>query len=138
MGVTDSRDLEVHGRAVALPQRAFEGPKAFPESEASSLTDHVRRASRSVGPRTAAAWKKRRHPNHFASKLADSDIELAETPHGIRPAHACGYAAVGTAFHDESAQIGRVLGAVIRDAGRRRTAPPTARRRPDPFPLTHR
>ena len=134
MGVTDYRDLEVYKRAFALPQCVFEVSKAFPKSEACSLTDQPRRSSRSVGANVAEAWKKRRYPKPFVSKLTDSDAELAETPHWIRTAHACGYvdADIGTALQDESAQIGRMLGAMIRDADRWCTTPSASRRRPDP------
>ncbi|MGA3116661.1 MAG: four helix bundle protein [Syntrophobacteraceae bacterium] len=57
----------------------FELSKAFPLDERYSLTDQVRRSSRSVYANTAEAWRKRRYPNSFVSKLSDAEAEAAET-----------------------------------------------------------
>jgi four helix bundle protein len=75
------RDLEVYKKAFALQQDIFELTKSFPKEELYSLTDQMRRASRSVGSNIAEAWQKRRYIQHFVSKLSDSDGEQAETQH---------------------------------------------------------
>lgn len=69
----------------------FELSKQWPVEERYSLTDQVRRSSRSVCANIAEAWRKRRYPNHFISKLSDADSEAAETENWIRFAAACGY-----------------------------------------------
>lgn len=53
--------------------------KEWPEVERYALTDQIRRSSRSVNANIAEAWRKRRYPDHFVSKLSDADAEAAET-----------------------------------------------------------
>jgi len=80
-----------------------------------SLTDQVRRSSRSVGAQIAEAWAKRRYEKHFVSKLTDADGEQQETQHWIDTAADCGYLAqeeVGS-LNGELAEIGRMLNAMI-------------------------
>ena len=89
--IENFRDLEVYKKAFALQQEIFELTKAFPKKELYSLTDQMRRASRSVGSNIAEAWQKRRYTQHFVSKLSDSDGEQAETQHWVDTALACGY-----------------------------------------------
>ncbi len=72
-------DLKVYQRAHAAAQVIFEHSKKFPKEERYSLTDQVRRCSRSVCGNIAEAWRKRRYPNSFVSKLSDSEAEAAET-----------------------------------------------------------
>lgn len=84
-------DLEVYQLALRLQQQIFRITKTFPREEMYSLTDQVRRSSRSVGANIREAWAKRRYPAHFTSKLSDSDGESEETIHWILSAHGCGY-----------------------------------------------
>lgn len=72
-------DLEVYQRAFAASMRIFELTKGFPREERYSLTDQIRRSSRSVCANIAEAWRKRRYPGAFISKLSDSEGEAAET-----------------------------------------------------------
>src|SRR5690606_29520419 len=85
------RDLRVYQRALELQQDIFDVTKKFPRDEQYSLTDQVRRSSRSIGANLAEAWAKRRYPAHFISKLTDVDAEQLETDHWIRTALKCGY-----------------------------------------------
>ncbi len=81
-----------------------------------SLTDQIRRSSRSVGANIAEAWAKRRYPAHFTSKLTDADGELQETQHWLSRAHDYGYLD-GKEFdvlRDQSNQVGRQLGAMLK------------------------
>jgi len=71
--------------------RIFELSKQFPAEERYSLTDQIRRSSRSVCTNIAEAWRKRRYPNAFVSKLSDSDAEAAETQVWLEFASKCGY-----------------------------------------------
>lgn len=69
----------------------FEVTKNFPKEERYSLTDQIRRSSRSVCANIAEAWRKRRYPNHFVSKLSDSDSEACETQVWLEFSQKCGY-----------------------------------------------
>ncbi|MFA7256168.1 MAG: four helix bundle protein [Kiritimatiellales bacterium] len=84
-------DLEVYQLALELQQEVFEPSKIFPSEERYSLTDQVRRSSRSIGANISEAWSKRRYPVHFVSKLSDSDGEQNETRHWLRSAFLCKY-----------------------------------------------
>lgn len=84
-------DLEVFQRAFAAAMQVFRLSKTFPAEERFSLTDQARRASRSVCANFAEAWRKRRYPAAFVSKLSDSEGEAAETQVWIQFAVECGY-----------------------------------------------
>jgi four helix bundle protein len=73
------RDLEVYQNALATDLRAYELSKQFPPEERYSLTDRIRRSSRSVCANIAEAWRKRRYEAAFISKLSDAEGEAAET-----------------------------------------------------------
>ena len=73
------RELEVYQLAMAAAMKLFESSKKFPLEERYSLTDQMRRSSRSVCANIAEAWRKRRYPNAFVSKLSDAEAEAAET-----------------------------------------------------------
>ena len=91
------RELDVYRMAMDGAMRIFEISKGFPVEEKYSLTDQARRSSRSVCANLAEAWRKRRYPNAFVSKLSDSDAEAAETQVWIEFAQRCGYLAPKTA-----------------------------------------
>ncbi len=75
------RDLLVYQEARKLSAEVFAISKQFPKEEMLSLTDQIRRSSRSVGANIAEAWAKRRYEKHFVSKLTDADGEQQETQH---------------------------------------------------------
>lgn len=108
-------ELEVYKAAFDLQQAVFEASKKWPRNEDYSLTDQIRRSSRSVGANLAEAWAKRRYPAHFLSKLTDADGELQETLHWLNSARACGYLleADHQNMTDALAQVGRLLGSMI-------------------------
>lgn len=83
------RELEVYKLAFAIQQQIFEITKTFPKEELFSLTNQVRRSSRSVGANLSEAWAKRRYPAHFTSKLSDADGESEETIYWLNTAYAC-------------------------------------------------
>jgi four helix bundle protein len=117
-------DLEVYQLALKLQQDVFELSKTFPSEERYSLTDQVRRSSRSIGANISEAWSKRRYPAHFVSKLSDSDgfrlVELSsssereqnETRHWLRSAFLCKYISEleFNALVEKCKIIGRKLG----------------------------
>lgn len=84
-------DLEVYQVTRKMSKDIFDISKEFPKEEMYSLTDQVRRSSRSIGAQIAEAWGKRRYPNHFMSKLTDANSELLETQHWIDTALNCQY-----------------------------------------------
>ena len=81
--VKSFRELEVYKLSRQLAKEIFEISKKFPKEEMYSLTDQVRRSSRSIGAQIAEAWAKRRYEKHFISKLTDADGEQQETQHWI-------------------------------------------------------
>jgi four helix bundle protein len=85
------RELRVWQRAMDLGMRIFELSKRFPAEERYSLTDQVRRSSRSVAANIAEAWRKRRYEAAFVSKLNDAEGEAAETQTHLEFARRCGY-----------------------------------------------
>ena len=85
------RDLQVYQYAMEAAMHLFELSKCFPVEERYSLTDQVRRSSRSVCANIAEAWRKRRYPKAFVSKLSDAEAEAAETQVWIEFAVKCGY-----------------------------------------------
>ena len=92
MGTTRHfRDLDVYKMAMEAALKIFELSKGFPLDEKYSLTDQVRRSSRSVCANIAEGWRKRRYPNAFVSKLSDTEAEAAETEVWLEFAVRCGY-----------------------------------------------
>ena len=89
--VQSYRDLDVYQKALDLQQEIFELTKRFPVEERYSLTDQIRRSSRSIGANISEAWAKRRYPLHFVSKLSDSAEECNETEHWLRSGFLCMY-----------------------------------------------
>ncbi len=85
------RDLKVYQLAYKLAMEIFHLSKKFPREEIYSLTDQIRRSSRSVAANIAEGFRKRRYPNHFVRKLTDCDAEATETQVWIDFAFACGY-----------------------------------------------
>ena len=112
------RDLWVYKKARTLAKEIFELSRAFPKEEMYSLTDQVRRSSRSIGAQIAEAWAKRRYERHFVSKLTDADGEQLETQHWIDTAADCVYlpSSRTAQLNSELSEIGRMLGSMIRKA----------------------
>ena len=113
--VKSFRDLEVYKLSRQLSMEIFRITKMFPKEEMYSLTNQVRRSSRSVGAQIAEAWAKRKYEKHFLSKLTDADGEQQETQHWIETALDCDYLTKEKA--DELllqyASIGKMLGAMM-------------------------
>ena len=85
------RDLIVYQRSKEVSRLVFALSKAWPREERYSLTDQIRRSSRSVGAQIAEAWAKRLYEKHFVSKLTDADGEQQESQHWVDEAFDCGY-----------------------------------------------
>ncbi len=89
--IRDFRELEVYRLGLEAAMQIFQISKAFPAEEKYSLTDQMRRCSRSVCANIGEAWRKRRYPNAFVSKLSDAEAEAAETQVWLELATRCGY-----------------------------------------------
>ncbi|HVS69710.1 MAG TPA: four helix bundle protein [Phycisphaerae bacterium] len=89
--IRSHRDLDVYGRAFDAAMRIFQASKSFPPEERYSLTDQIRRSSRSVCTNIAEAWRKRRYEAAFIAKLSDAEGEAAETQVWLEFSVKCGY-----------------------------------------------
>jgi four helix bundle protein len=109
------RDLKVYQLAYKLAMDIFNVSKSFPKEERYSLTDQIRRSSRSVAANIAEGFRKRRYPNMFVSKMADADSETAETQVWLDFVCDCDY--LSKERHDELIigyeEIGKMLGSMI-------------------------
>jgi len=85
------RDLDVYRLAFDTAMELFELSKEFPAEEKYSLTDQIRRSSRSVCTNLAEGWRKRRYKAVFVNKLTDAEQEAAETQTWLEFALACKY-----------------------------------------------
>jgi four helix bundle protein len=105
------RDLEVYQLARQLSLEIFQISKSFPKEEMYSLSDQIRRSSRSVGAQIAEAWAKRRYKKHFISKLTDADGEQQETQHWVETARDCSYLSETHSrdWLERYASVGRML-----------------------------
>lgn len=75
MNTFSFKESTVYKKSFALAMEIFEISKLFPKEEKYSLTDQVRRSSRSVCANVAEAYRKKRYPAHFISKLTDCDAK---------------------------------------------------------------
>jgi len=94
MKIRSHKELEVYKLSFSGAMRIFEISKRFPKEETYSLTDQIRRSSRSVCSNQAEAFRKRRYPKSFVSKLSDSESEAAETQTWLDFAIDCKYITV--------------------------------------------
>ena len=112
------QELEVYKTSRQLSKEIFELTKAFPKEEIYSLTNQIRRSSRSIGAQVAEAWGKRDYKKHFVSKLTDADAEQLETQHWIETAHDCSYFSNETtnSLLLQNKPIGKMIHSMIRKA----------------------
>lgn len=85
------KELQVWQKAMDTAMEVFTLTKSFPSEEKFSLTDQIRRSSRSVPANVSEAWRKRRYPAAFVSKLNDAEGEAAETQTHLELALRCKY-----------------------------------------------
>ena len=113
--IKSAKDLRVYKMAYALSMEIFTLSKAWPPDEKYSLTDQIRRASRSVCANLREAWAKRRYEAHFVSKLTDADGESAETDTWLDYALDCGYLSIEDHAHltEENRSVGSMLGSML-------------------------
>lgn len=104
--------MKVYQLAYDLAVEIFELSKAFPKEEKYSLTDQIRRSSRSVCANIGEGYRKRRYPKHFTSKMTDADGECTETQIWLNFSRDCEY--ISKRVHDQLfigyEEVGRMLG----------------------------
>lgn len=110
--IRSHEELLVYQLAFAASMKIFEISKNFPKSETYSLTDQIRRASRSVCANITEAWRKRRYEASFINRLNDAEAEAAETQTWIRFSIQCGYLAEGIG-EDLFETYNRILGKLV-------------------------
>jgi four helix bundle protein len=119
MKISSAKELQVYQEAYALAMEIFEISKAWPPEEKYSLTDQIRRSSRSVCTNLREAWCKRRYEAHFISKLTDADGENSETDTWLDFAKDCGFLTEG--FHrkltGKCTSVGKMLGGMLVNPG---------------------
>ena len=111
MQLASAKDLTAFKKAYSLAMEIFQLSRSWPPEERYSLTDQVRRSSRSVCANLRESWSKRRSEAHFISKLADADGENAETETWLDFATDCGYLNKGD--HKRLCSMCREVGAML-------------------------
>ncbi|WP_026728001.1 four helix bundle protein [Flavobacterium denitrificans] len=111
----DFKELLAYKKSFELAMEIFELSKTFPKEERFSLTDQIRRSSRSVSANIAESYRKRRYTNHFISKLTDSDAENSETNTWLEFSLECQYITKETfeKLNIKSLEIGRLINYMI-------------------------
>lgn len=109
------RELIAYQKSRRLARDVFALSRSFPKEETYSLTDQVRRSSRTIGANITEAWGKRAYEKHFVSKLTDADAEQYETQHWLEISFDCGYATQEkiAPLVSSCEEIGRILGGMI-------------------------
>lgn len=109
------RDLKVYQLAYKLAMDIFNASKRFPKEEKYSLTDQIRRSSRSIAANIAEGFRKRQYPKMFVSKLADADGEATETQVWLDFARDCEYMSpkLQAELTKGYEEVGRMLGAMM-------------------------
>ena len=116
----DFKKLLAYQKGFDLAMAIFEISKSFPKEETYSLTDQIRRSSRSVNANIAEAYRKRRYPKHFISKLTDSDGENSETSTWLDFALECKYISIEhhRNLSDQGIEIGKLINYMINNPGK--------------------
>ncbi|HEV7643355.1 MAG TPA: four helix bundle protein [Pyrinomonadaceae bacterium] len=109
------KDLKVFLNAYRLAMEIFHISKSFPKEEKYSLTDQIRRSSRSVAVNIAEGYRKRQYTAAFANKMSDSDAEATETQVWLEMAKDCNYISEEMCVRllNEYQEIGKMLGGMI-------------------------
>ena len=114
------KDLVLYKKSFVLAMEIFSITKQFPKEETYSLTDQIRRSSRSANICTIEAYRKRKYPNHFVSKLTDTDMENSETQGWLEFARECNYITIEVydKLYALSDEVGRLVQYMIDNPGK--------------------
>jgi len=109
------RGLRVYQLSFQLAMEIFYESKKFPPEERYSLTDQIRRASRSVPTNIGEGYRRKQYPKMFVSKLSDADGEGTENQVWVDFAYACGYISqeLQIRWREGYEEIGRMLGGMM-------------------------
>ena len=112
MKIRSHKELDVYKMAFDAAMKIFEITKNFPKEERYSLTDQIRRASRSVCSNTTEAFRKRIYPKAFVSKINDAEGEGAETQVWLDFSLSCKY--IDQKTHDDLyLQYDHIIGKLV-------------------------
>lgn len=110
--ITSHKDLEVFNLSFTLAMKIFYITMEFPVEKKFSLTDQIRRSSRSVSTNIAEAFRKRRYEKAFIAKLSDSEAEAAETQVWLDFSYDCNY--ISDEFYQTAySEYDNVLGKIV-------------------------
>jgi four helix bundle protein len=112
MAIREFKELRVYQQAYEAATTIFELSKEWPKEETYSLTDQIRRSSRSVCANIAETWRKRRYEKHFVSKLSDADAEAGETRTWLQFGRDSGYLAEGS-FEELDETYNQICGGLV-------------------------
>ena len=114
------KSLRVFQLSYKLAMEIFEMTRRFPKEERYSLTDQIRRSSRSVPANIAEGYRKRQYPNAFSNKMSDADGEATETQVWLDVSEDCHY--IDHETHDrlisQYREVGSMLGHMIQNPGK--------------------
>ena len=114
------RDLNVYQKAFKLAMDIFNLTKSFPDEEKYGLTSQIRRSSRSFCSSIGEAYRKRKYPAHFVSKITDADMENSETQVWLDFSLSCKY--INKEIYEElkerSEEVGKMLNHMIVNPGK--------------------
>jgi four helix bundle protein len=111
MAATHFKETSIYKKAFEQAMQIMEISKQFPKEEKYSLTDQIRRSSRSVCANFAEAFRKKRYPAHFISKLTDCDAENSETSVWLDFAKSCDY--INQKVYQQSIQLNDEVGRLL-------------------------
>jgi four helix bundle protein len=114
------KDLLLYKKTFALAMEIHSITKRFPKEETYSLTDQIRRSSRSANICLIEAYRKRKYPNHFISKLTDVDMENSETQGWLEFSLACEYISIDVydKLKGQSEEVGKLVQYMIDNPGK--------------------
>ena len=109
------KTLLAYQKAFELSMEVFELSKSFPKEETYSLTDQIRKSSRSICTNIAEAYRKREYQKHFISKLTDADSENSETQVWIDFSNSCNYIDLNLQQNltNKSIEVGKLINFMI-------------------------
>jgi len=117
MILNSANELQIYKTAYKLAMDIFKVSRTWPIEEKYSLTDQIRRSSRSVCVNLEEAWAKRRYKAHFISKLTDVDGENSETATWLNFAKDCGYLSSENYVYlmNRCRKVGKMTGSMLKN-----------------------
>jgi four helix bundle protein len=114
------RNLFAYKKAYELAMKIFHLSKRFPSDEKYSLTNQIRRSSRSVCTNIAEAYRRRKYPGYYISKMNDVETENLETEVWLDFSKDCGYLEIFE-YNDLinlNTEVGKLVSYMIKNPGK--------------------